>query len=212
MKRITLPGMTLPALTLLTVIGCSPAPDMRDQRLADFAEQSMQEQSRQNEHIARQSEAVVQESHKLAEAAQQLVQSDAEARAELIAAQERLTGQLDQQRAAIDAGRDRLEQERRQISEQRHRDPIVAASIQTAGLLAAAVLPLLVCVYIFHQLGRGEPDDAAVAELLVHELVTDQPRLLPGPSIRPAVEHCADRDTPDEAETAPQLDTSDLPF
>ena len=191
--------MTLPALALLTAIGCSPAPDMRDQRLADYAERSMQEQSRQNEHIARQSQAVVQESQQLAEAAQQLVQSDAEARAEMIAVQERLTGQLDQQRAAVDAGRDQLEQERRQIAEQRHRDPIVAASIQTVGVLVAALLPLLwsVCTSSGSS-ARSEPDDAAVAELLVHELVTDQPRLLPGPSLRPALEHHARRDLADD--------------
>jgi hypothetical protein len=203
--------LTTALLTLATIIGCDQ-PDMRDQRLADFAERSMQEQSRQNEHIASQSKAVVQESQKLAEAAQQLIQSDAQARTEMIAAQERLTSQLDQQRAKIDAGRDALEQERRQLAEQRHRDPVVAASIRTVGLIAAALLPLLVCVYILRQLGRSEPDDAAVAELLVHELVSDRPRLLPMPALRPALEHHADRDIPDDASTDPQPDAADLPF
>ena len=199
MKRTTLAGMTLPVLALLTVTGCNPPPDMRDQRLADFAERSMQEQSRQNEHIARQSEAVVEESQKLAEAAQQLVQSDAEARAEMIAAQERLAGQLDRQRAAIDTGRDQLEQERKQIAEQRHRDPIIAAGIESAGLLAACLLPLLVCAFVVWRMSQNEPDDAAVAELLIHDLVTDQPRLLPGPALRPALEHHADRNLPDDS-------------
>jgi len=212
MKQITHPGMTLPVLALLALTGCSPAPDMRDQRLADFAERSMQEQSRQNEYIAGQSKALVEESQKLTEGAQQLVQSDAEARTEMIAAQERLTSQLNQQRAAIDAGRDQLEQERRRLAEQRHRDPIVAASIQAVGLLAAALLPLLVCVYIIRQISRSEPDDAAVAELLVHELVTERPCLLPGPALRPALEDHADRDMPDDAPTDPQPDTTDLPF
>jgi hypothetical protein len=212
MKRTTLTGKALPVLALLTAIGCSPAPDMRDQRLVEFAERSAQEQSKQNEYIARQSEAIVQESQKLAEAAKELVQNDSQARAELIAAQERLTGQLDQQRAKIDAGRNQLEQERKQIAEQRHRDPLLAASIEALGLIAASLLPLIVCVYILRQLGRSEPDDAAVAELLVHELVTDQPRLLPGPSLRPTLEHHTDRDLPDDASTDPQLDTADLPF
>lgn len=211
MKRITMVGTTTLILGLLVVTGCDES-DMRDQRLADFAERSIQEQSKQNEHIARQSQAVVEESHKLAETAQQLVQSDAEARAELIAAHERLNADLNQERATVSAGRDQLEQERKQIAEQRHRDPIIAASIQTVGLLAAALLPLLICVYIIRQLGRSEPDDAAVAELLVHELVTDRPRLLPGPSIRPALEHRADQDLDDDSSSDPQLDTADLPF
>ena len=61
-------------LTLLAAIGCSDAPpDMRDQRLADFAEGSIREQAKQNEYMARQSEAVVQESQKLAEASKELV-------------------------------------------------------------------------------------------------------------------------------------------
>jgi hypothetical protein len=130
----------------------------------------------------------------------------------LVAAQDRLNVQLNEQRAAIDAGPDQLEQERRQLAEQRHRDPILAASIHTVGLIAAALLPLLVCVYIIRQIGRSEPDDAAVAELLVHELVTDQPCLLPGPSLRPALEHHAGRDLPDDSSPDPQLDTADLPF
>jgi len=212
MKRHTLTGRTPPVLVLLITIGCSPPPDMRDQRLADFAERSMQEQSRQNEHIARQSQTVVAESHKLAEAAQEMVAHDAQARQELVAAQDRLNVQLNEQRASIDAGRDQLEQERKQIAEQRHRDPILAASIQTAGLLAAALLPLLVCVYIIRQIGRSEPDDAAVAELLVHELATDRPRLLPGPSLRPALRHHADRNVSDDSAPDPQPDAANLPF
>jgi hypothetical protein len=86
-------------------------------------------------------------------------------------------------------GRDELEQERKQIAEQRHRDPIIASSIQTIGLIVACLLPLLVCVYVLRQMNRSDPDDATVAELLVLELVSDEPRLLPGPVLRPAIEH-----------------------
>ena len=78
-----------PTLLLLTVIGCSDTPDMRDQRLAEFAEQAVKEQARQNDRMADQSQAVVEESHQLAETAKELVEHDAEARRELIAAQQR---------------------------------------------------------------------------------------------------------------------------
>ena len=162
---------------------------MRDQRLADFAQQSVHEQAKQNEHMARQSEAVVQESQKLAEASKELVAKDAEARREMVTAQRELNSQLNEQRASIDTGRDELEEERKQIAEQRHRDPIIASSIQTVGLILACLLPLLVCVYVLRQMNRSDPDDAAVAELLTLELVSDQPRLLPGPVLRPAIEH-----------------------
>ena len=214
MKRITRAGKTIPALTLLAVIGCSPAPDLRDQRLADFARQSTEQQARQNEALARQSQSVVEESAKLAQAAQQLVESDAKSRADMIAAQERLTNQLDQQRAVVDSGREQLEQERKQIATQRHRDPIVAASIQTVGLIVAALLPLIICVYVIRQMSRTEPDDGAVAELLVSELTAERPMLLPGPVLRPApaLEHHACRRLPDEPAPDVQPDATDMPF
>ena len=214
MKRITRAGKTIPALTLLAVIGCSPTPDLRDQRLADFARQSTEQQARQNEALARQSQSVVEESAKLAQAAQQLVESDAKSRAELIAAQERLTGQLDQQRAAVDTGRDQLEAERKQLAAQRHRDPLIASSIQTVGLILAALLPLIICVYVIRMMSRTEPDDAAVASLLVTELTADRPMLLPGPVLRPApaLEHHGGQYLPDDSASDVQPDAANMPF
>ena len=150
----------------LGMAGCS-RPDMRDQRLAEFAKESMARQAQQNEHIARQSQSIVQESQKLAAAAEQLVTHDAKARQELVAAHDHLNTQLNQQRAAIDAGRDQLELERRQLAQQRHRDPIVAAAIQNVGLIVACLLPLIVAVFVIRQMRSDEPDDAAIAELLV---------------------------------------------
>lgn len=204
-QRTDRPIVILALLTLLALIGCSDAPpDMRDQRLADFAQQSVREQAKQNEHMARQSEAVVQESQKLAEVSKELVAKNAEARREMVTAQRELNSQLNEQRASIDTGRDELEQERKQIAEQRHRDPIIATSIQTIGLILACLLPLLVCVYVLRQMNRSEPDDAAVAELLTSELVSDQPRLLPGPVLRPAIEYHEERGQDGESQFGDQ--------
>jgi hypothetical protein len=63
---------------------------------------------------------------------------------------------------------------------ERQREPILAASIETLGLILACLLPLTLCGLLLWRLGRVEPDDAAVAELLVCELTSDRPRLLPG--------------------------------
>ena len=84
-------------LVVLAMAGCSPAPDMRDQRLAEFARQSMEEQAKQNQYIAEQSQAVVEETQELVEASKELVASDAKARQDLIGAQERLTAPLHEQ-------------------------------------------------------------------------------------------------------------------
>jgi hypothetical protein len=169
--------MCLALLMLGVVGGCGKAPD---ERLADFAQQSMAEQRKQNDRIADQSQAVVEESHQLALAAKVLVEHDAEARRELIAAQQELTSQLNGQQSAIHTGHQQLEQDRREIAEQRHRDPIVAAVIQDFGLAIACLLPLLVAVFVIRQMHSQEPDHAAIVELLTLELTSEEPRLLAG--------------------------------
>jgi TolA-binding protein len=169
-------------LLLATIAGCGRS---ADERLAEFAQQTMTEQVRQNDRVADQSQAVVEESHQLAEAAKEMLEHDAEARRELIAAQQELTSQLNEQQSAIYTGHEKLEQDRREIAEQRHRDPIVAAVIQNFGLVIACLLPLLVSVFVIRQMQSQEPDHAAVVELLTLELTSDEPRLLPGPHLRP---------------------------
>jgi hypothetical protein len=176
MKHLRRVAMCL-ALLMLGVGGCGRAPD---ERLADLAQQSMVEQRKQNDRIADQSQAVVEESHQLAETAKALVEHDAEARRELIAAQQELTSQLNGQQSAIHTGHQQLEQDRREIAEQRHRDPLIAAVIQDFGLIIACLLPLVVAVFVIRQMQSQEPDQAAVAELLVLELTSEEPRLLPG--------------------------------
>ena len=163
------------ALISLGVVGCGKAPD---ERLAEFAEQSMVEQRKQNDRMADQSLAVVEESHQLAEAAKVLVERDAEARREMIAAQTEMTTQLNEQQSVIYTGHEQLEQDRRQIAAQRHREPIIAAVIQNFGLIVASLLPLVVAVFVIRQMQSQEPDHAAVAELLVLELTSQQPRFL----------------------------------
>ena len=103
------------------------------------------------------------------EAAKELVEHDAQTRREMIAAQSELTSQLNQQQAVVDAGRDQLEQERQQIAEKRHRDPVIAIAIETAGLAIACLLPLVICFFVIRQMQTQEPDHAAVAELLIQE-------------------------------------------
>ena len=180
-------AMFAAVLLLATIGGCGSSPD---ERLADFAQQTMSEQIKQNDRMADQSQAVVAESHQLAETAKALVERDAEARRELIAAQQEMTSQLNEQQSAIHTGHQKLEQDRREIAEQRHRDPIIAAVIQDFGLFIACLLPLVVAVFVICQMQSQEPDHAAVAELLILEMTADEPRLLPGPiSQRHALNH-----------------------
>ena len=140
----------------------------------------MATQSRQNQHIADQATAVVQESHELAEAAGDLVEHDAHARHDMILAFRDITSQLNSHRVQVDAGRERLEAERREVARLRVRGSIVAAAIQGLGLLLASMLPLGVAAFLIHQMNKQEPDHVAVSELLITDLASDKPLIWPG--------------------------------
>jgi len=177
--------VTLIVLLLVAATGCR---ESNDDRLVEMAQEHAARQAEQNRRMA--------ESHKqLVEGSRQLVESDARAREELVVLQHDL--RADQ--AEIGHQRDQLEAERRQIAEQRYRDPLVAAAIANVGLVLACLLPLIVVVYVLWAVGRSRQSDDAVTELLVEELISDQPRLLPPTSssvpalgCEPAADQCPD--------------------
>lgn len=164
-------------LLTFTVTGCSSSDS--DKELVEFAKETMTEQQKQNDRLAEQSAVIVENTGHLTQAAEKLVEQDAEARRELIAAQQKLQSELHQQQSTVDAHRKGLEDERRQMALQRGRDPIVASAITNSGLLLACVLPLVVCVLVIRQLNHQQPDDAAVAELLLLEATQQKSTLLP---------------------------------
>lgn len=173
------------ALLMLAAIGCD-----EDERLVEHARQSSERQAQQNETIARQSHAVTEQNRQIAEAARELVAQDAEARREMVQAQQELHEGVQAERSSLDRQREELEQERRGIAAARHRDPLVAEAIKTVGLWIACLLPLGLAGWVLHRMHGDSSDAAAVGELLVHELTTDEPKLLPVQYERPpAIEH-----------------------
>jgi hypothetical protein len=206
MKQLTLLDRALFLMVLVIIAGCGDAPDLRDQRLAEFARDTMQEQRLQNERMADQSGAVVEESRQLAETAKLLVEHDAQSRREIIAVQTELTSQLNQRQAVVDAGRDQLEQDRQQIAERRYWDPIIALTLESTGLAIACLLPLVICFFVIRQMHNQEPDHAAVAELLIQELTDDQPLLLRGMFPEPTrLEHQHHHRLPEVSSTEDKL-------
>ena len=166
-------------LTILVIAGCNDTPTQKDRRLEEFARHSMAEQSRQNEVVANQATAVVQSSHEIANSANNLVQQDARARHEMIQAYRDLAGDLNRQQSAMDEARNEIEKDRRELARLRHRDPILVASIQSFGLLLASMLPLGMAAFVVYQMNHQEPEHAAVAELLIHDLGSDKPAIWP---------------------------------
>jgi hypothetical protein len=198
----------IPRLVLMAMLGAIGCHD--DKRLAQYAQQSVEQQARQNEHIARQSEAVAKQSQELAEAAHRMVEADARSRQELVQAQRELNTELQAERVNLDRRRDDLEQDRRRIAETQHRDPIVAAIIQGTAVVLACLLPLLVCAYALRQLSRNRPEDDGLSELLAQELVADEPLLLAGwREAPPAIGHQRPPEPSDQPGNA--LQTGDMP-
>jgi hypothetical protein len=184
----SLPIWRLPTLVGLIAIGCNSG----DERLVELRRQSADRQAEQNRLVET-------NNHQVLEATDRLVEADAKSRAENI----ELHRQIEAERSGVNQQRDALEQERRQIAQERNRDPIVADSILAVGGLIAAILPLLVCLFLLRGLFH-KSDQEALAEVLVEDLVSRRPLLsgpaavsLPGTVREPRL-HATPADEPEE--------------
>ena len=154
--------VVLAPLATIPLGGCD-----EDERLTRMATEAADRQAAQNQEMSRLNREV-------AEGTKRLVEANAQTQKELAALQHDL--QADQ--AEIGRQRDLLETERKQVAAARRRDPIIANAITGVGLALACMLPLLLCWYLLRSV-RDETDDTLVAEVLIQELASDTPRLLP---------------------------------
>ncbi len=167
MQKHHLNRIAIPVMTLALALGCSST----DERLVELSKQSADRQAAQSQQMAQQGQQI-------ASAAHDLVQWDAQARREMVEAQSTLQQGLQNERADLDQQHAALEHERQEIAATRNRDPIVAGAIVSAAVLLACVLPVLVCLFVIRLTSQRDPDDD-IAQLLVQELVADEPLLLP---------------------------------
>jgi len=180
-----------------------------DERLADYAHNSIDQQTRQNEQIAKQNLEVTQQNRQVAEAAQKLVEADAKARQEMVIAQKALQEGLQAERSMLDQQRQEIELERREIAHERYWEPLVAEAIAGCGAILACLLPLAICIYVLRNMHHDRGDEAALNELLVSELTAEHPLLLPPPAaILPALE----RDLPTDDSDGTNSAANDRPF
>ena len=160
---------------VLPMTGCGEAPDAR---VVQIAMESADRQAQQNQQMAELQQQV-------AAGAKQLVQADSQARQELA----ELQREFRSDQAEIGRQLDALNSERRQIAKDRYRDSIVGMSIYAGAGILACLLPLLLCGWLLHAARDKQGTDEAVAELLVEELTTDRPLLLPPRRPVPLLEH-----------------------
>ncbi len=127
----------------------------------------------------------------LAEASRQLVEADAKSRTDIVAVQR----DLQQGQTELDRQRDQLEDDRRGFADQRNRDPIIANTLTVVGTIIACLLPLILGIYLARGLRDSSQVDSSLAEILVDEIATDKPVLLPPPSSLTALRHEPDAAT-----------------
>jgi hypothetical protein len=152
-------------LIAVTITGCSKS---ESERLADMAERHLQRQAEQNRQMS-------ELQHEVAEGSRQLVEADARAREEMVLLQR----DIQVERAELDRQRNAIDGERRDLAAKRHLDPIIAAAITNVGLVLTCILPLVLCWYLLRQPPQ-QAGDQEIADLLIEDLVADQP-LLPAP-------------------------------
>ncbi|HAW32991.1 MAG TPA: hypothetical protein DCY03_33575 [Planctomycetaceae bacterium] len=160
-------------LTLILLIGVSCSPD-ENSRVAELATQQLERQADQNRRMSELQQEV-------ASGSRELVEADANARQEMVTLQR----EMQTERNEIGHQRDQLEAERREIVDSRNRDPIIAAAITRVAFVVVSLLPLLICWLLLQQ--KVEPADKnEITELLLDDLVSSEPRLMPPAKTDPA--------------------------
>ena len=88
------------------------------------------------------------------------------------------------ERLKLNQGFDRLEHDRRELIKQRRSELAWAESFQFLTIIIAATMPLFLCAYLIWAATRSSMDQEEVNTVLIHELVSAQPRLIAGPNLR----------------------------
>ena len=84
---------------------------------------------------------------------------------------------LADEQAALGQGRDNLETDRRTWASRQRFDPIIAMSIQSAAILIACCLPMVLVAFLLY---RGEDDsfDDDLTETMLIEILEQEPKRL----------------------------------
>ena len=146
-----------------------------DERVAQVATEAANRQAQQNTEMAR-------VTNQVAEGSRKLVEADAQARKEIV----KVHQELQTERATLGENWNKLEAERQEIAQDRRTESMLVPAIETIGAIAVAVLAIGFCLFLLFALRKSDDTDAQLSELLIHEIVADQPRLLP-PRAAPAL-------------------------
>jgi hypothetical protein len=153
----------LPVLIILSISllsGC-------DEESAQIAREAANRQAQQNTVMADLNKEV-------AGGTRRLVESDAHARQEIIGVHR----DLQDERRRLDINWNSLEQERQLMAGQRRTESLLVPIAQSAGLVSVVFVLLGFCWHAVAAARRNEASDSQLNELLIGEMLHDQPLLL----------------------------------
>lgn len=164
--------MVTTAILLSVAAGCS------DDRVADVATRAADRQAEQNDTMAKLQQQV-------ADGTQKLVEADANARHDIVAVHH----DLQAERGRLDTGWTALQDERKQLNEERRTESISVPAVQMLGGVVLLTVLLGFCWYVLIRLRSETTSDAELSELLVQELTASDPLRLTSQASPAAIAH-----------------------
>jgi hypothetical protein len=152
--------IAIPWIATILLSGC-------DEQTVEIAREAADRQAQQNVVMAELQKEV-------ATGTKRMVEADAQARKEVVGVHR----DLQAERSRLDSGWNDLEDERRQIAGQRRTESVLVPVIQTAGVFLLVALVLGFSWYVIVQGRYGGVAESDVSELLLDELLANQPTLL----------------------------------
>jgi hypothetical protein len=154
-------GIATPWIVLIILIsGC-------DKQAVHIAREAADRQAQQNISMAELNK-------ELAGGTRRLVEADAQARREIVGVHR----DLQNERSRLDAGWGALEQERRHIATQRRTESMLVPATTIIGSLALVIVLLGFCWYALVASRRSNVADAQLNEILIGEILLEEPALL----------------------------------
>src|SRR4051794_3653286 len=155
------PKHLIPWIVLILMSGC-------DDRVTQVAREAADRQAQQNIEMAQLNKEVASGSH-------QLVEADAKARQEIVGVHH----DLQSERTRLDTSWSELESERRKIAGQRRTESMLVSLSSVIGAVSLVVTLFGFCWYALVSARRDDGTDSQLNELLVQELLGEQPLKLP---------------------------------
>lgn len=156
MKQVSAIGMQI--LVAMLTLGCGSESD----RMANMAERMVRSQSEVNSNVTRTNEKFVELNKEL---------------------QRERTG-IQKERLTLNNQFEKLERDRLDLHSQRRSEVAWSESLQLLAIVIAATMPLFLCAYLIWMAMQGSVHQDEVNSILIHELVSAEPRLIAAPNLR----------------------------